>query len=132
MLKKPEKFSSVVSHLDITPSVVAFLRKNFGMKFPYVEPWLGQGLDSIRTFRSNLSLPFIRTKNEIIDYIDGEYFIVNSQLFSLSNDLGLGQINDNVKLTDIQRKFDKFKNDNLKACLNNLLIPDSLKFKPGK
>jgi phosphoglycerol transferase MdoB-like AlkP superfamily enzyme len=130
MLKSPAKFSSVVSHLDFTPSVVAFLKKNYGMGFPAVVPWLGQGLDSVKTFQNTMSVPFIRTKNEIIDYIDRDYFMVNNQLFKVSENMGIDQIIDENKLTEIQRKFDKFKADNLKACLNNALIPDSLKFKP--
>lgn len=128
MLKSSAKFSSVVSHLDFTPSVVAFLKKSYGMRFPSVVPWLGQGLDSTKTFRCTMSVPFIRTKNEIIDYIDHDYFIVNNQLFKVSENLEIDQITDAKKLTEIQRKFEKFKTDNLKATLNNSLIPDSLKF----
>jgi uncharacterized sulfatase len=129
MLKSPAKFSSVVSHLDFTPSVVAFLKNDYGMSFPTVVPWLGHGLDSAKYFRSTMSVPFIRTKNEIIDYIDRDYFIVNKQLFKVSENLEIDQITDEKKLTDIQRKFENFKTDNLKACLNNALIPDSLKSK---
>jgi len=130
MLKSPAKFSSVVSHLDFTPSVLAFLKNKYGMRFPTMVPWLGRGLDSTKTFQSTMSVPFIRTKNEIIDYIDHDYFIVNSQLFKVSENMGIDQITDEKKLTEIQRKFEKFKTDNLKACLNNALIPDSLKYKP--
>ena len=129
MLKSPTKFSSVVSHLDFTPSVVAFLKRNYGMRFPSYVPWLGQGLDSLTTFRNTMSVPFIRTKNEIIDYIDQDYFIVNNLLFKLSENMGLDQVNNEKKLIEIQRKFEKFKAENIKACLNNALIPDSLKFK---
>ena len=131
MLKSPAKFSSVVSHLDFTPSVVAFLKKNYNMKFPAVVPWLGQGLDSMTSFRSTVSIPFIRTKNEIIDYIDQDYFIVRDQLFKVSENLQIDQITDEKKLVEIQRKFEKFKTDNIRACLNNFLIPDSLLFKPN-
>jgi len=129
LLKTSAKFSSVVSHLDFTPSVLALLKKNYNMNFPSVVPWLGQGLDSMTTFRSTMSVPFIRTKSEIIDYIDRDYYIVNNQLFKVSENLGIDQITDENKLTEIQRKFEKFKTDNLKACLNNALIPDSLKFR---
>ena len=129
MLRKPAKFSSVVSHLDFTPSVVAFLKKNYKMSFPSSVPWLGQGLDSVQIFRNNRSMPFIRTKNEIIDYLDQDYFIVNDQLFRLSEGLEIDKLTDEKKLMEIQRKFEKFKTDNLKACLNNKLIPDSLKFR---
>ena len=129
MLIKPAKFSSVVSHLDFTPSVVAFLRKNYEMKFPSVVPWLGQGLDSSVTFRISKSMPFIRTKNEIIDYLDRDYYIVNNQLFRVSQNMGIDEVGDDKKLTEIQRKFEKFKSDNKNACFNNKIIPDSLVFK---
>jgi len=129
MLKSTARFSSVVSHLDFTPSVVAFLKRNYGMSFPTFVPWLGQGLDSSTTFRNTRSFPFVRTKNEMIDYIDRDYFIVNDQLFKVSENLSLDKLTDEKKLIEIQRKFDKFKTDNLKACLNNTLIPDSLKFR---
>jgi len=128
MLKSAEKFSSVVSHLDFTPSVVAFLKSKYGMKFPSLVPWLGQGFDSLATFRSTRSIPFIRTKSEIIDYLDGDYFIVKDQLFKVSENMALEKMTDEKKLIEIQRKFDKFKTDNLKACYGNMLIPDSLKF----
>lgn len=129
MLKTAAKFSSVVSHLDFTPSVVAFLKRKYGMSFPAFVPWLGQGLDSSATFRNTRSFPFVRTKNEIIDYIDQDYFIVNDQLFKVTDNLALDKLTDGKKLIEIQRKFDKFKTDNLKACLTNTLIPDSLKFR---
>lgn len=129
MIKTPVRFSSVVSHLDFTPSVVSFLRKNYDLKFPSVVPWLGQGLDSCQTFRNMNSIPFIRTKNEIIDYLDRDYFIVNNQLFRVSQNLEIDEVRDDKILTEIQRKFEKFKSDNLKACFNNRLIPDSLVYK---
>lgn len=129
MLKSSVRFSSVVSHLDFTPSVTAFLKSNYGISFPAFVPWLGQGLDSVTTFRSSISAPFIRTKNEIIDYIDLDFFIVNDQLFKVSENLVIDKITDQNKLTEIKRKFEKFKKDNLSACFNNKLIPDSLKYK---
>jgi len=127
MLNKPAKFSSVVSHLDITPSVIAFLRNNYTMTFPNVAPWLGQGLDSVAYFRNTISMPFIRTKNETTDYLDQDFFMVRDQLYMISDNLGLNRIKDNQKLFEIQRKFEKFKTDNIKVITNNKLVPDSLK-----
>ncbi len=132
MLKGSAKFSSVVSHLDFTPSVVAFLKKNYNMKFPSFVPWMGQGLDSAAAFRSTRTMPFIRTKNEIIDYLDQDYFMVNDQLFKVSKGLAIDKITDDKKLTDLQRSFEKFKTDNINACFNGKIIPDSLKYRVGK
>lgn len=127
MQNKSEKFSSVVSHLDITPSVIAFLKNNYDMVFPNNVPWLGQGLDSVVYFRNTMSIPFIRTKSETIDFLDHEYFMVKDQLYVLSENMKLTEITNQQKLSEIQRKFEKFKTDNLKATQNNRLIPDTLK-----
>ena len=97
------------------------------MTFTEIAPWLGQGLDCETYFRSNISIPFIRTKNETIDYLDKDYFIVKDQIFKVSEQLKLERITNQLKLSEIQRKFEKFKQDNLRATLNNKLIPDSLK-----
>lgn len=127
MIKEPTRFSSIVSHLDITPSVVALLKNNYGLKFPSVVPWLGRGLDSIKTFNSTISVPFIRTKYETTDYLDNEYFCVRNELFIISDNMSLSPVNDvNNKISQIQDKFQKFKRNNITACYNNRLIPDSL------
>ncbi|MCE5320760.1 MAG: LTA synthase family protein [Bacteroidales bacterium] len=127
MLNETAKFSSVVSHLDITPSVIAFLRNNYTMAFPSTAPWLGQGLDSVAYFRNTISMPFIRTKNETTDYLDQDFFMVKDQLYMISDNLGLNRIKDEQKLQEIQRKFEKFKTDNINVITNNKLVPDSLK-----
>lgn len=128
MLEKPAKFSSVVSHLDITPSIVAFLRNNYKIKFPSSAPWLGQGLDSAAYFRNTISMPFIRTKNEMIDYLDKDFFMVRNQLYMISDNLRLNRITDEKKLSEIRRKFEKFKSDNIIVTTNDKLVPDSLRF----
>ncbi|NTW32170.1 MAG: sulfatase-like hydrolase/transferase [Bacteroidetes bacterium] len=129
MLKKAKKFSSVVSHLNITPSIISFLKKNYNMYFPTVVPWIGKGLDSVATFRNTNSLPFIRTKSEMIDYLENKYYIVNDQIFEISDGLGLVQINDDINLSKLHKKFEQFKLKNKKTYENNKLIPDSLKVK---
>lgn len=127
MQKASQKFSSVVSHLDITPSIVAFLKNNYDMRFSDNAPWLGRGLDSALYFRNSMSMPFIRTKSETIDYLDNEYFISKDQLYIVSDNFALTETENPQKLSEIQRKFEKFKTDNLKATQNNRLIPDTLK-----
>ena len=44
LLKKGKKFSSVVSHFDITPSLLSFLQHNYDIKQPSVSAWIGHGL----------------------------------------------------------------------------------------
>lgn len=127
MLNKAVRFSSVVSHLDITPSIIAYLRDSYSLNFPATAPWLGRGLDSVTYFRSTISMPFIRTKTETIDYLDKDYFLVRDQLFMISDNLKLNRVTNEKKLSEIKRKFEKFKRENIVVTTNNKLIPDSLK-----
>lgn len=126
MLKSAQKFSSVSSHIDVTPTIVAFLRKNYNLQFPNIVSWLGQGLDSCITFRNVHNMPFIRTKNEMIDYLYKDHFAVNDQLFKLGNNLTIDKEDNPKVLSEMQKKFEKFKNNNKIACENNRLVPDSL------
>ena len=65
----------------------------------------------------------------MIDYLDQDYFLVNNQLFKVSQSLEIDQVTNDKQLNATERKFEKFKMDNLKACYNQKLIPDSLKYK---
>lgn len=126
MLKRIAKFSSVTSHLSITPSLVQFLRKNYNMSFPVTCHWMGAEFDTTRTFRCNISMPFIRTKSETIDYLDKNYFISGDQLFYFPGNLFIEPSNDQLKFNEINSKFERFKSSNRFACDNNRLAPDSL------
>src|SRR5690606_21561416 len=63
MLKKAEKFSSVVSHFDITPSFIALLDGKKYISRPTVASWIGHGLDNSTSFRSVNAYPLMRNKN---------------------------------------------------------------------
>jgi hypothetical protein len=127
LLKKAQKFSSVVSHFDITPSVLAFLQHNYRIKQPSVSAWIGHGLDTELSFRNIRSYAMMRNKNEFMDYIDGEFFLSAETLYKVSKTLDIEPFeNTNIK-TNLQNKFENFRNINLYVTRNNRIIPDSIK-----
>lgn len=127
LLKKVQKFSSVVSHFDITPSFLAFLQHNYGIKQPSVSAWIGHGLDTEPSFRNLHSYPMMRNKNEFMDFIDGENFLGGETLYKVMKNLGIDPITDNDSKTTIQNKFENFRKTNLYVTRNNRIIPDSIK-----
>lgn len=129
LLKKAQKFSSVVSHFDIAPSLLAFLQHNYKIKQPSVSAWIGHGLDTETTFRNIRSYPMMRNKNEFMDYIDGENFLGGETLYKVSKTLDIELIDDNIVKTELQNKFDNFRKANLYATRNNRIIPDSIKIR---
>ena len=59
MLKQKEIFESVSSHLDIAPTLLAFLKANYGVNVPPTVHWLGEGIDVNKSFRNIHSLAFM-------------------------------------------------------------------------
>ena len=53
MLAKNGSFPAVVSHREFTPSLLAMLRRQYGLKTPEKVTWLNSGLDTCSHFISN-------------------------------------------------------------------------------
>jgi uncharacterized sulfatase len=132
MLKKTEKFSSVVTHFDITPSLIAMLDNKKYISRPKVASWIGHGLDNSNSFRSLNSYPLMRNKNEILDFLNADDFIANNILYRLSPDMNIEPINDRAYQNQMKEDLDNFLRKNKYACDNNKLIPDSLKIWTGR
>ncbi|MCO4294619.1 LTA synthase family protein [Solitalea sp. MAHUQ-68] len=127
MLKKTEKFSSIVSHFDITPSLIAMLNKANYIKRPTVAAWMGHGLDNSKGFRSLQTYPMIRNKNEIMDILSTDQFLSAQSIYDISPNLGLEPVENSSKAQQMKNELDNFLRKNNYACKNNKLIPDSLK-----
>ncbi|MCK3683024.1 LTA synthase family protein [Maribellus sp. YY47] len=126
MLKKAEKFSSVVTHFDITPSLVALLDGNNMISRPAVAAWIGHGLDDHKDFRNRNSYPLMRNKNEILDFIDEDMMLANGIIYQVYKNMDIEPEKASQKTEEIKAKLDNFILKNNYACFNNKLIPDSL------
>jgi phosphoglycerol transferase MdoB-like AlkP superfamily enzyme len=127
LLKQPEVFSSIVTHYDVTPSILALLKNRLNLSLPTVTSWIGHGLDTNPTFRNLNSYPLKRNTGELMDYISGDHFISGSTLYRVYSDLNI-EPEDNPKLNDqLQQEFNNYKAKNNFATKGNQLIPDSIK-----
>ena len=57
--------SSVSSHFDITPSILALLSNSYELKMPKKVAWMGGALDMETVFRSTKNIPLMRNKNDM-------------------------------------------------------------------
>ena len=121
MLKRPQRFSSVSSHADVTPSLLAFLQKSYGISAPRKAHWIGNGIDTAVSFRNIHSQPFMRTKEELVDYLDGDYFLAADQLFRVLPGLDLEESSDHQLRQALQKKLDEFKQMNNYVCFSDKL-----------
>ncbi|HAL81946.1 MAG TPA: phosphoglycerol transferase [Mucilaginibacter sp.] len=126
MLKRTAQISSVSTHFDISPSLLAYLHHNYKIKGPSLVSWIGQGLDTSRNFRNLHNYPLIQTKTDMIDFIMGEYHLNGENLFKLNQKLGEDPIQDEEKLNELKNAFDQFKKRNSMIITGNWIIPDSI------
>ena len=127
LLKKAEKFSSVITHYDITPSLIALLDGGKYISRPSVASWIGHGLDNSVPFRSLQTYPLMRNKNEILDMISSEEFLSGQTIYKIYPSLDIEPTDNSDRQKQLKEELDNFIRKNNYACKNNKLIPDSLK-----
>lgn len=128
-LKRSKKIHSTGSHLDIYPTILAFLRDNYNLTLPSATTGLGYCLDTIEDYRNLHPIPLMNDNREIIDYLEnGNFLSQGTRVYKVGTEFNL--INsDNVNiLAELQDNLDAFRRINLYSCLNNRLIPDSMYF----
>jgi uncharacterized sulfatase len=126
MIKTPRDIKSISTHFDVLPSLLAFLHTNYNMKFPTSVSFVGHGLDMEPTFRNIHSYPLMRNKNELMDFISGEFFLSGSDLYKIYPTLDIEPVTDTKQLNKLQQQFELFKKMNTEATSTQHLLPDSL------
>lgn len=123
LLKRGDYFKGLSSHYEITPSLLAFLEKNAGINLPEEVTWQGQVLDTARTFQSKIAMPLMRNKNQLLDYIHGEFFLSEGQVFKVTDGLNIDPIDDGEVLNRLIGEFEEFKNKNNYMVQTRKLLP---------
>jgi phosphoglycerol transferase MdoB-like AlkP superfamily enzyme len=123
MLKTTRKMSSVSSHFDVTPSILALLEGKYELKMPKKVAWMGGALDMQTAFRSTKNIPLMRNKNELKEYLSGE---------KLYSDGDIMEIDENMDMSSafgggsVEATLERFKSINHYVTTENKIIPDSL------
>tara|TARA_R110001583_G_scaffold173582_2_gene327668 strand:+ start:23121 stop:25544 length:2424 start_codon:yes stop_codon:yes gene_type:complete len=126
MLKQSEKFKSISSHWDVTPSILSFLMNNF--KFNNLEEtsWMSQGLDTARNFRNIHQIPLMRYKGSINDFIYKDYLLSDGELYKIKENFGTYKVIEEEILKTALDSLKEFKKINAYITQRNKIFPDSL------
>lgn len=126
LLKRTARIKSISSHLDLAPSLLAFLKHNYRVKTPDKVAWVGAGLDMEPSLRNIHHYPMKHTINNLIDFISGMYFLNEDTLFSIGANMDLEPVENGAKLNELRAEFDRYKamNDRFRRELK--LIPESV------
>jgi uncharacterized sulfatase len=126
MLARHTQFSSVSTHFDIAPSLLAYLSHSYGWQLPSAVTWIGDGLDTARAFRNIHSYPLMQTKSDLVDYIKDDLHLNNTSIFRLKDGLEEETVSDKSKLEELTTLMDAYKQRNDRWLQTKSLLPDSL------
>ena len=124
MIKEPKRMKPLVSHADITPSMLQMLHKEYGISLPDQVAWLGDGLTGERVFQKQKTIPLYRYGKGIRDFISGRKFLSGNKLFHLDGSLNLSPENDRELKDSIRQQLDYFRSVNKYVTEKNKLIPE--------
>jgi len=125
-LARVAKFSAISTHFDITPSLLAWLKKSHHLQLPDTVAWMGNGLDTVRQFRNIHAYPIMQTKTELIDFVMGDYLLNGNDLYKIGSNLNLEPDANEARKNEMRAAFNRFKTKNEHFLQNRKLLPDSL------
>lgn len=126
LVKSPRKMKAVVSHLDIAPTINAYLSENFEAYSIEKEcQWLGTSLDTATNFRCNKIMPFILNSRDIEEYLYDTLFITYDRLFSVHDNLTVTPLEDDHLLQMMKDRLEAEKAISKYAVYYNCLKPIS-------
>jgi phosphoglycerol transferase MdoB-like AlkP superfamily enzyme/tetratricopeptide (TPR) repeat protein len=126
MLKKAEKFKSISSHWDVTPSLLSFLMNNYKFNSLDETAWMSQGLDTARYFRNIHRIPLMRYKGNINDFIYKDYLYSDGDLFKINESFGIYEVIEEELIKTMKDSLAAFKKMNAYVTQRNKIFPDSL------
>jgi len=126
MLKKAEKFKSVSSHWDVTPSLLSHLMNNYKFKPLNETAWMGNGIDTAKHFRNIHKIPLMRYKGSINDFIYKDYLYSDGELFKINENFGTYKVTEEALEKTIADSLLAFKKMNAYVTQRDKIFPDSL------
>ncbi|MEP1257172.1 MAG: LTA synthase family protein, partial [Algoriphagus sp.] len=72
---------------------------------------------------SKIAMPLMRNKNQLLEYINGEYFLSDDQLFVITDGLNIDPVEDQNIKNKLTGEFEDFKNKNNYVIQTRKLLP---------
>lgn len=103
MLKGGRAMNGVASHLDIAPTINAYLSNNYNYAIaPYCH-WLGTSIDTSVTFNCHKKQAFMLNNRDVNDFIADTLYLSDDRLFVVKDNMELEQI-ENEQILDSMRE----------------------------
>ncbi|MNJ82853.1 Sulfatase [compost metagenome] len=110
LLKKPGKFNALISHNDLTPTILNYLRVHYPhLNIPKQVPFFGKEIAFEKSFTSNRTLPLISLDSETRHLVYNDHFQYEGQLFKIGKHLKLTRSDDQQTNEKLTRQLTVFK-----------------------
>lgn len=125
LLKENKQMDAVVSHYDITPTINAYLSKNYDYQVDEYCHWLGTSLDTVKVFRSKVNQAFMLNNRDVVDYLHDEYFLCRSRLYTIDSNLCLTTVDNPDLHKKLKKELDDYNLISAYALETNFLNSES-------
>ena len=123
LLRQHKTMDAVVSHLDITPTLNAYLSTNYDYAINDHCHWLGTTLDTTTEFRNTRKLLFMLNNRDVVDYYRGDYLINHNNLIRLDGSWTGELVQDTQCFNTMKKELDAFDLVSRYAVENDIMLP---------
>jgi phosphoglycerol transferase MdoB-like AlkP superfamily enzyme len=128
LLKAYRKMKGVVSHRDITPTILSFLQNNYHIKMPAEVTWLNTALDTSLNFNAHIFSPLQLIDHTIGGIVFKNYILCEGILEEINDNVAC-KINDSEILRKMNRLLFLYRSLDYYAFYNNALIRNQEAYK---
>lgn len=123
-LKKPKVYTQMVSHLDLSTTILTFL-ENYTTSFPKETASLGYSLFPSNKKTSH-KYAFMDGNRAMYEYYSDGYFLRKDQVFKVNKDLSLTEIQNDKLKERLKKELENFKTINYRTSFENKIISNQL------
>ena len=123
LLLRTKVMNAVVSHLDITPTINAYLHENYSYTIEDHCHWLGTALDTVAEFRNTRKLMFMLNNRDVVDYYSGNYMISVNNLLLLDSTFAETIIENDETFRRLKKELNDFDRVSRFVVQKDYLVP---------
>jgi glucan phosphoethanolaminetransferase (alkaline phosphatase superfamily) len=123
LLKEGKLSKSIVSHLDITPTIYNFLRVNYNKNLPHSAPFVGKELVIDSAFNTKRSLVFTTNKLKTSELFYNGFAYLENTLFSVNEDFEITEEPDVFLKNKLKKQLELYQLFSHYTIRQNHLVP---------
>jgi len=124
LLKTHKHFKAVNTHYNVTPSLLAFLKKDYLLQTPDNVYWMGRDFDTSAIVKSKIPVPIMQINRSVQEVLYNDYFLSKGKLYHIENNLQMKLVNNDTIQQKMQKWLNAYLQINNYVCNNNYLMPE--------